>query len=124
MSKDFPHIAGRMQPAEIHENNIFLLCATIMQPVRDEFNVWMIITSGFRDDVLNSLVSKWPQSLHKEGKADDFYPSKLILLPKVYEFIRDKLPHAFSQLIYYKKKGVIHVALPHPGVGWQCEVRG
>ena len=124
VSKDYPELAVMLVPTLVHVNNLHLLCATILEPTRAEFGgVWIISTSGYRDDPLNIAVGGSKHSLHLFGKADDWHPEELSLIEPMFCFIRDKLPFAWIQLIWYRDRNFIHTALPHPGVPRLCEIR-
>lgn len=126
VSKDCPHYARELNPSPLQINNLHLLCATVLEPVRERFGIPIIVSSGYRDLRLNNGVGgrNEPISLHTMGKAVDF---RLLYdrpkLGKAFKFIKRELPHAWTQLIHYKSRGFIHVALPHPGRGKLCEVR-
>jgi len=122
-SKDHPDLAAAMNPTPLHINNIHLQCATIYEPVRRHFGARIYISSGLRSDALNEAVGGHTASLHRYGKAGDPYPELPELLFPMFEYIRDRLASAWSQLILYKQKGVLHVALPHMGRRKLCEVR-
>lgn len=126
VSKDYPHYARELNPSPLQINNLHLLCATVLEPLRERFGIPIIVTSGYRDLRLNGAVGGRgePISLHTKGKAVDF---RLMYdrpkLGKVFKYAKKKLPYAMAQLIYYKQYGFIHIALPHPGRGKLCEVR-
>ena len=124
VSRDFPELAGMLNPAGINVNNLHLLCATILEPTRAEFGgVPIIPTSGYRDVLLNIAVKGHKFSLHKYGKAADWHPKNRALLEPMFRYIRDSLPFAWVQLIWYRERRFIHVAIPHPGTPRLCEVR-
>lgn len=52
--------------------NLQRLCDTILQPIRDKFGK-VIITSAFRNSVLNGLVGGSPTSDHLHGLAADIF---------------------------------------------------
>jgi hypothetical protein len=81
------------------------------------------ISSGLRSPELNRAVDGSEKSLHMHGKAADFTIGNPENLFQAYEFIRDELPHAHIELIYYADKNIVHVALPHPGRGQLQEIR-
>ena len=122
-SSDHPEILAEMEPNIIANGNIYVLCKTILQPTRHYFNVRMTTLSGYRDEALNSAVSKYKFSSHRYGKAVDITTGKKELLYEIYCYIREALPYAYEQLIYYKNRRFIHVAMPNYG-GWKiAEIR-
>lgn len=133
VSRDYPALAAMLTLDDVQVNNLFLLCATILQPARDHLNIYVksygdpevsiIVSSGYRDPVLNAAVGGYQLSLHKEAKAADIRPSERRYLVPLYRFMEHKLRHAWVQLILYHMKGIIHVALPHPEIIEQCEER-
>ena len=122
-SRDHPELAAMMRPTPLHINNIHLQCATIYEPVRAYLGVRIFMSSGLRSEALNEAVGGHPKSLHRFGKAGDPFPELPELLVPMFEYIRDGLAFAWSQLILYRNKGVLHVALPHPRREKLCEVR-
>ncbi len=118
----------------LHEaSNLHLLAATVLEPGReflqkfksDELgeDILLLMESGLRGFSLNVAVGGHASSLHKKAKAGDVRPSSPGLLCPLYEFWRDEMPWAWSQLILYVEKGIIHIALPEYGGYEICEVR-
>ena len=88
------------------------LAENILQPLRDNFNQPVIITSGYRNEELNILVRGTPTSQHTTGQAADLHIKNTDLLV-VGEWIEDNLN--FDQLILesynpIKNTGWIHVS--------------
>lgn len=52
-------------------DNIVFGCRYVLQPVREQFGQPIIITSGYRCLVLNTLVGGVKNSAHKQGRAAD-----------------------------------------------------
>ena len=124
VSKDYPELAAALTPSGIHTNNLFLLCATILEPVRMETSIGpIIILSGYRDIFLNDAVGGATNSLHRFGKAADITPEDLGSIHLLFAVLQHMVPHAWTQLIWYKKKNFIHVALPHPGIPRMLEIK-
>ena len=67
-------------PPESVVENLRNLCNEVLEPLREHFGVPIIITSGYRSALLNSLVGGSKNSQHKYGEAAD------IFIPK-YDFI-------------------------------------
>jgi hypothetical protein len=124
VSKDHPQLAQKLRPDYYHLSNLHMLCVTILQPVRTFFGVPLYPTSGYRDPPLNMAVGGHPESGHLEAKMADFTTPDVTMLPAMFEYIRDKLPFAWWQLIYYSERNFVHVGIPHLGAPSICEVRG
>ncbi len=124
VSRDFPELAARLNPEGIQVNNMHLLCATILEPTRAKFGgLPIILTSGYRDLILNDAIHGHEHSLHPYGKAADWHSKRSSLLRPIFIYIRDELPYAWVQLILYEDRNTIHTAIPHPGVRRLCEIR-
>jgi zinc D-Ala-D-Ala carboxypeptidase len=52
--------------------NLRLLCRSVLQPLRDEYKMPVVISSGYRSRALNSLVRGSSSSQHCSGQAADF----------------------------------------------------
>jgi zinc D-Ala-D-Ala carboxypeptidase len=52
--------------------NLKLLCEKVLQPIRDEFNQPVIISSGYRSWSVNNRVGGSKSSQHLKGQAADF----------------------------------------------------
>ena len=62
-------------PNEPNQDQIFnlqLLCQYILQPVRDNFNLPMTISSGYRSPELCEKIGSSSKSQHTKGEAADF----------------------------------------------------
>lgn len=82
-------------PDELLEN-VERLAKNILEPIRIHFNKPVIITSWYRCQALNAMISKNPNSQHTKGEAADFTVPGLSNL-EIAEYIRDNLD--FDQLI-------------------------
>jgi hypothetical protein len=123
-SKEYPGLAKKLDPSPVHINNLYFLCATVLEPARQNLGRPIHITSGFRNEELNKAVGGSRKSLHMFGKAADFTVANTEHLFKAYEFIRDELPYSYSYLKYDGTKKFIHVGLPHPGREQREEIAG
>ena len=78
------------------------LCENILQPLRDDFQKPLVISSGFRSKKLALLVGSKTNSQHCKGQAADFtIPG--IDNKKVFKHIIENLPMDQVILEYYKE---------------------
>jgi zinc D-Ala-D-Ala carboxypeptidase len=78
------------------------LCENILQPLRDDFQKPLVISSGFRSKKLALLVGSKTTSQHCKGQAADFtIPG--IDNKKVFKHIIENLPMDQVILEYYKE---------------------
>jgi len=90
--------------------------AIVLQLIRDHFGVPMVITSGFRSDVVNKGVGGSPTSAHRHGSAADVKFSNVAnnlnaqreMAIKIAQFL-DEIGIVYDQLIYYKSW--VHVGM-------------
>jgi len=59
-------------PSAEHQENLKLLCAAILQPVRDHFSKVVTISSGYRSPELCTAIGSKITSQHAKGQAADF----------------------------------------------------
>lgn len=68
--------ASRMRldntPSEINIANLKMLCTNVLQPIRDNFNKPVVISSGYRSPAVNRAVGGSSKSQHMTGQAADF----------------------------------------------------
>ena len=90
--------------------NINLLVDNVLDPVRDMVNAPIIITSGYRCPQVNRLVGGVNNSQHMSGCAADFHVEGFTpsMMHQVFSYIFNTLE--FDQLIYYRRKNIIHVS--------------
>ena len=60
-------------PKDNEVENLRKLCENILQPLRDEYNKPIIVSSGFRCEKLNKAVGGSPTSEHRYGMAADIH---------------------------------------------------
>jgi len=100
------------------------LCVHILQPLRDDFQKPLVVSSGFRSKKLSLLIKSKPTSQHCLGQAADF------IIPgidnkKVFKHIIENLPMDQVILEYYQEddmkdysnKGWIHCSYVLNGRG-------
>ena len=59
-------------PNQDHIFNLQLICQYILQPVRDNFNLPMTVSSGYRSAELCERIGSSSKSQHTRGEAADF----------------------------------------------------
>ena len=59
-------------PSPTHQENLQLLCANVLQPVRDHFSKVVTISSGYRSPELCTAIGSKITSQHARGEAADF----------------------------------------------------
>lgn len=90
--------------------NLVALVDNLLDRIRERFAVPMIITSGYRCERLNKLVYGVDNSQHMKGEAVDFYFAGFTKKEMIAAFYEIAEEFDFDQLIYYKKKGIIHIS--------------
>lgn len=86
------------------------LVVNLLDPIRKWFATPMIITSGYRCKKVNELVGGKDNSQHRKGEAVDFYFEGFSKKEMAAAFFEIAEKFDFDQLIYYKKKGFIHIS--------------
>jgi hypothetical protein len=100
--------------------NLYLLCHVLLQPLRDEIKMPLIVTSGYRDPVLNNKTKGASRdSSHLYCMAADITiadKTKRWRLYELYKFAKKELKNNIGELILYVDyEGTpthLHVALP------------
>jgi hypothetical protein len=114
VSKTRPDLAAKIIPTIEQANNLFLIVNLCAQPARDA-NGRLEVTSGLVSDELNEarVIPYGAKSIgdtqHKHGEALDLKPLDQSPL-KVFLWIKEVL-HWKGEIIYYEKRGHIHVGL-------------
>lgn len=88
--------------------NLKQLCSRVLEPARESLRCPIYVSSGYRSQKLNSLVGGVDNSFHCYGRAADIRPSNPELLNDLFDVL-NRLPH--QELIFYRDKNFIHVAL-------------
>ena len=101
------------QPDDEQLNNLLLLCANVLQPIRDHYGKGVKVNSALRTIPVNRAVGSSDSSHHVKGQAAD------IEIPGVpnadlAEYIRDNLPFTQVILEFYTRgvpdSGWVHVS--------------
>lgn len=91
-------------------NNLEALVDNLLDPIRERFATPVIVTSGYRCKELNEIVGGVDNSQHRSGQAVDFYFQGFNRMELREAFFEIGDNFDFDQLIYYKKKGFIHIS--------------
>ena len=59
-------------PSAEHQENLKLLCESVLQPIRDHFGKVVTISSGYRSPELCTAIGSKITSQHAKGQAADF----------------------------------------------------
>lgn len=94
---------------DVYEN-LLELVEELLDPIRERFAVPMIITSGYRCQYINELVGGKINSQHRTGKAVDFYFKGFDGKEMLGAFFEIAEEFDFDQMIYYKKRHIIHIS--------------
>lgn len=103
------------EPFSYHEmvevyDNLEALVDNLLDPIRERFATPIIVTSGYRCKELNKIVGGVENSQHMSGQAVDFYFQNFDRKELCEAFFEISDNFDFDQLIYYKKKGFIHIS--------------
>ena len=84
--------------------NIQALCENVLEPLRQQFDEPVYISSGYRSPALNSSVNGAKKSQHMKGEAADIYSRQgAKRLREWYLWMVDNL--SFDQLIWESRDG-------------------
>ncbi len=109
LQNDVDNLPPRQERAKIYFN-LVVLVDNLLDPIREKFAVPMIITSGYRSEKVNKLVGGVDNSQHMQGEAVDFCFAGFNKKEMAAAFFEIGEEFNFDQLIYYKKKGIIHAS--------------
>lgn len=134
VSDQYPDMAKKIKFTRKDIHKAFLLCKSILEPVRDYVGKPIQINSGKRSKLLNLAIGGVPSSHHRfrgyDAACDWKFKSVHSQNPKLfqaYKFIAQNMKYNFGQLIIYldrKKDPIfIHVSLPTDDKIGQCLVK-
>lgn len=109
LQNDVLNLPPRHDASKIY-SNLVVLVDNLLDPIRERFAVPMTITSGYRCERLNKLVGGVDNSQHMKGEAVDFWFPSFSHKEMIEAFFEIAENFNFDQLIYYKKKGIIHAS--------------
>lgn len=103
-------------PNEHQIKSIIKLCSTILQPIRNYYNMPLVISSGFRSNKLNKAIGGSKTSQHCKGEAADFtIDVTKVSLSDQFKTIACYLELDYDQLIYEYGRW-IHVSHKYEGI--------
>lgn len=115
VSADYPELVTKIKFSEAEETKAYLLCATILQPIRDRYGVVKIL-SGKRGPELNEAVGGAAHSDHLfefvSAAVDFTLPNGN--LRACWSWVQNAMPYGYGQLIIYPRQNFLHVSLPTP----------
>jgi hypothetical protein len=97
-------------PGEAEKANLYILADKLLQPVRDLSGGLIIVSSGFRNSVVNKLAGGAANSQHLTGKAADISSAKMRARELFNLIINSGLE--FDQVILYDdgRNNFVHVS--------------
>jgi uncharacterized protein YcbK (DUF882 family) len=105
-------------PTKEEVQNLKRICDYILQPIRDEFNVPITISSGLRSIGLNSVVGGRNNSRHLRGLAVDIQVKDPFKLVEIFYYIIRFCD--YHSVIYYNtnflQNRFIHISIEKFGV--------
>ena len=96
-------------PSPEHQENLKLLCESVLQPVRDHFGKVVTISSGYRSPELCTAIGSKITSQHAKGQAADFEIFG-VSNKELADYINENLEYDQLILEYWKKED--------PNSGW------
>ena len=112
------NITNTPQQLQIYDNMLILI-ADFLQPLRNKLNKPIVITSGYRCEKLNKLVGGVSNSAHKNGSAVDIYVPNMTV-NQLFDFIC-KSGLKWTQLIEEHSKNSTWVHISYDKNNLKCE---
>lgn len=106
-------------PSWTDVDNLLDLAVLVLDPIREAWGQPLKVTSGYRSPQLNVAVGGVPTSAHMEGCAVDitlcsWSTRKMSELFNLIENMVDDGAIEIDQVIYYRKKKIIHISNDSP----------
>ena len=103
------------EPNEQQRRNLVRLCADVLDPLRHHLGLPIHVTSGFRSEVLNTLIGGSSTSRHRDGLAADIKVAAMHSRDVAATIRRLGLP--VDQVVWYdpERGGHLHVGLTAAG---------
>jgi hypothetical protein len=96
-------------PSTEHQENLKLLCESILQPVRDHFSKVVTISSGYRSPELCTAIGSKITSQHAKGQAADF---------EIFGVSNKALADYINSELYYDQLILEYWKESDPNSGW------
>ena len=96
-------------PSPEHQENLKLLCAHILQPVRDRFERVVSVSSGYRSEELCLAIGSKITSQHAKGQAADF---------EIYGLSNGELANYIKENLDYDQLILEYWTPENPNSGW------
>jgi len=95
-------------------NNLTQLCKQVLEPIRQQYNKPIIISSGYRNAILNAMVGGASGSQHVQGTAMDIKTKDINDMQLLWNMIKDMLDKGSiecRQLINEHNLSWIHISI-------------
>ena len=89
------------------KENLKMLFDTVCDPIREIYGKPLTCGNAFRGEELNESVGGVGNSSHKKGLAADLWIPDNLHIAMIRKILKAEIP--FHTLIYYPKRGFIHV---------------
>lgn len=96
-------------PSTEHQENLKLLCESVLQPVRDHFSKVVTISSGYRSPELCTAIGSKITSQHAKGQAADF---------EIFGVSNKALADYINSELYYDQLILEYWKESDPNSGW------
>ena len=103
-------------PSPEHQENLKLLCESVLQPIRDHFGKVVTISSGYRSPELCTAIGSKITSQHAKGQAADF---------EIYGLSNQELANYIKENLDYDQLILEYWKESDPNSGWiHCSYKG
>jgi zinc D-Ala-D-Ala carboxypeptidase len=96
-------------PSPEHQENLKLLCESVLQPIRDHFGKVVTISSGYRSPELCTAIGSKITSQHAKGQAADF---------EIFGLSNKSLADYINSELYYDQLILEYWNESDPNSGW------
>lgn len=96
-------------PSPEHQENLKLLCESVLQPIRDHFGKVVTISSGYRSPELCTAIGSKITSQHAKGQAADF---------EIFGVSNKSLADYINSELYYDQLILEYWNESDPNSGW------